>query len=143
VPSPYRAVVHPVDHLGDVHVPVIHAPARPTHDLGGTCFTSLATPTRGSTDTAVWQVEIAPRTPATPHSLPREEVFVVLDGVASVRLDGVDERALADDAIVVPAGVTLELANDGARPLRLLCCLPVGGQARTADGTTFTPPWAE
>jgi hypothetical protein len=25
----------------------------------------------------------------------------------------------------------------------LLCCLPVGGQAHTADGATFTPPWAE
>jgi mannose-6-phosphate isomerase-like protein (cupin superfamily) len=44
---------------------------------------------------------------------------------------------------VVPAGVEFELANAGAGPLRLLCCLPVGGQARLADGSTFTPPWAE
>ena len=43
-------------------MPVLRAPAAPTHDLGGTRFTSLATPSRGSTDTSVWIVEIAPGT---------------------------------------------------------------------------------
>src|SRR6185437_1945537 len=94
-----------VDHLGD-GMPVLTAPATPTHDLGGARFTSLATPSRGATDTSVWKVEILPGAPATPHSLTRE-------------------------------------ANAGAGPLRLLCCLPVGGQARLPDGSTFTPPWAE
>ena len=45
------------------------------------------------------------------------------------------------DAIVVPPGVDFQIANDGDTVLRLLCCLPVGGQAVTADGR-FTPPWA-
>ena len=39
-------------------MPVLTAPAAPTHDLGGTRFTSLATPSRGCTDTAVWQVPV-------------------------------------------------------------------------------------
>lgn len=124
-------------------MPVLNAPATPTHDLGGTRFTSLATPSRGSTDTSVWKVEILPGTPATPHWLTREEVFVVLEGTASVRIAGNDSQAGAGDAIVVPAGAEFELANAGAGPLRLLCCLPVGGQARLADGSTFTPPWAQ
>ena len=80
---------------------------------------------------------------ATPHSLTREEVFVVLEGAASVRIAGNETHAAAGDAIVVPAGPEFELANAGAGPLRLLCCLPVGGQARLPDGSTFTPPWAE
>lgn len=123
-------------------MPVLPAPSTPTHDLGHARFTSLATPSRGSTDSSVWTVEIAVGAPATPHSLTREEVFVVLEGVAAVRL--ADERATAarGDAIVVPAGVDFELSNGGEAPLRLLCCLPVGGMARLADGTTFTPPWA-
>jgi quercetin dioxygenase-like cupin family protein len=124
-------------------MPVLHAPATPTHDLGGTRFTSLATPTCGATDTAVWTVEILPGTPATPHSLTREEVFVVLDGTAGVRIAGVPEEAGPGDAIVVPAGVEFALSNAGAGPLRLVCCFPVGGQARLADGSTFTPPWAQ
>jgi mannose-6-phosphate isomerase-like protein (cupin superfamily) len=122
---------------------IIPAPPAATHDIGGARFTSLATPSRGSAETAVWQVEIDPGTPATPHSLTREEVFVVLAGTASVRLDGVAASAAPGDAIVVPAAVAFELANEGETPLRLLCCLPVGGQARLDDGTTFTPPWAE
>ena len=124
-------------------MPVLAAPPAPTHDIGTACFTSLATPSRGSAETAVWTVEIAPGAPATPHALTREEVFVVLEGTASVRLADVTETASAGDAIVVPADVQLELTNAGAAPLRLLCCFPVGGQARLADGSTFTPPWAE
>jgi mannose-6-phosphate isomerase-like protein (cupin superfamily) len=131
-----------VDYLGD-EMPVLRAPAVPTHELGGARFTSLATPSRGSTDTSVWIVEIAPGTPATPHSLTREEVFVVMEGVASVRIAGRAGQARAGDAIVVPPGLEFELSNAGDGPLRLVCCLPVGGQGRLADGRTFVPPWAE
>lgn len=121
---------------------IIHAPAEPTHDIGSARFTSLATPSRGSTETAVWQVEIEVGAPATPHSLTREEVFVVLDGTAAVRIGAVDGLAGRGDAIVAPAGTEFELSNGGDVVPGLLCCLPVGGQARL-DGATFTPPWAE
>jgi quercetin dioxygenase-like cupin family protein len=121
---------------------VIPAPSAPTHELHGARFTSLATPSRGSSDTSVWLVEIAPGTPGAPHRLTREEVFVVLAGRAEVRLDGEVSRAEAGDAIVVPAGVPFALAAAGDEPLRALCCLPAGGQAQLADGEPFTPPWA-
>ena len=80
--------------------------------------------------------------PATPHSLTREEVFVVLEGTADVGIDDTEAVAATGDAIVVPPGVTFRIANGGDSVLRLLCCLPVGGQAVTADGR-FTPPWAQ
>lgn len=121
---------------------VIPAPAAPTHELGPTRFTSLATPRRGSLATSVWRVEIAPGTPPTPHSLTREEVFVVLGGSARVHLDGVPATARTGDAIAVPPGVRFSLEPAGSETLRLLCCMPVDGQARTDDGATFTPPWA-
>jgi mannose-6-phosphate isomerase-like protein (cupin superfamily) len=87
------------------------------------------------------RVEIAPHTPATPHSLTREEVFVVLDGEAAVEIGGVRAAAYPGDAIVVPAGVEVALANDGEAPLRMLCCMPVGGQGRMPGGKSSTPPW--
>ncbi len=121
---------------------VITAPPAPTHDLGATRFTSLATPSLGSVDTSVWHVEIAPGTPSTPHTLTREEVFVVLAGRADVRLGEEHAEAVPGDAIVVPADTRFELAVLGTEPLRALCCLPVGGQARLADGSEFVPPWA-
>src|SRR4051812_33315698 len=118
---------------------ILTAPPGPTHDLGPTRFTSLATPTRGSTETSVWTVEIDPGTPATPHSLTREEVFVVLEGTATVAIAGERGRAGAGDAFVVPADVPFAVANEGAATVRMLCCLPVGGQACTGTAT-FTPP---
>ncbi len=123
-------------------MPIIHAPRTATHDIGALRFTSLATPSRGSSETAVWQVEIEAGAPAAPHSLTREEVFVVLDGTASVRIGDVTGLATTGDAIVVPADTEFELSNAADGVLRLLCCLPVGGQARL-EGATFTPPWAE
>jgi quercetin dioxygenase-like cupin family protein len=122
---------------------VITAPSHPTHDLGTTRFTALASPTRGARETSVWQVEIDAGSEPTPHSLSREEVFVVLAGTAHVRVAGVDDTAHAGDAIIIPPGVTFVLRNGGDDPLRLLCCMPVGGQACMADGSVFTPPWAE
>ena len=124
-------------------MPVLTTPTAPTHQLEGTAFTSLATPSRGSTDTSVWTVEIAPGTPATPHRLTREEIFVVLAGNASVRLDRTTDTAAPGDAIVVPPDTDFALANAGDVPLRLLCCMPVGGRARLADGTVITPPWTQ
>src|SRR5689334_23803477 len=104
-------------------MPVLPAPAAPTHDLGGARFTSLATPTSGSTDTSVWLVEIDGGTPATPHELTREEVFVVLAGRAAVRLCDRDQGAGVGDAMVGPAGVAFGLAAAGDEPLRVLRCL--------------------
>jgi quercetin dioxygenase-like cupin family protein len=124
-------------------MPIVFAPDEPTHQVGPARFTSLATPSRGSTDTAVWMVELEAGAPGTPHSLTREEIFVVLAGSAHVQMDGEVGVAGAGDAIVLPPGVRFELSNPGSTPARLVCVLPVGGEARLDDGTTFAPPWSE
>jgi mannose-6-phosphate isomerase-like protein (cupin superfamily) len=123
-------------------MPIIEAPTTPTHDLGPTRFTSLATPSRGSKQTAVWWVEIAPGAPATPHALTHEEVFVVLEGEATVRIGDIDGSATAGSTIVVPADTPFQVTSAGDTPLRMLCCFPVGGKAMVGDDT-FTPPWAQ
>jgi mannose-6-phosphate isomerase-like protein (cupin superfamily) len=133
-----------VNHIDEgVDMGVVPAPSTPTHALGGASFTSLATPSRGSTETSVWLVEITPGTAGTPHRLTREEVFVVLAGRAEVSLGDQISHATAGDAIVVPAGIPFALAPAGEEPLRALCCLPVGGQGQLTEGEPFTPPWAQ
>lgn len=122
---------------------VITAPQTPTHELPGAKFTSLCTPQRGSRETSVWLVELMPGTAPTPHQVTREEVFVVLAGTARVSLAGVESTARLGDAIVVPANTPFAISATGTEPLRAVCCLPVGGQARLSDGQAFTPPWAE
>lgn len=123
-------------------MPVLSAPPAPTHDIGTARFTALAGPSRGSTETSVWQVEVQPGAGAAPHRLTREEVFVVLSGRAAVRIDGRPAHAGVGDAIVVPPGVPFELTADGDEPLQAICVLPVGGQAQLDGGEPFTPPWA-
>jgi mannose-6-phosphate isomerase-like protein (cupin superfamily) len=122
-------------------MPIITSPPQPTHDLGGTRFTAHVSPSRGSATTAIWQVEIDPGTPATPHAMTEEEVFVVLDGTATVRLGDEAGEATVGDAIVIPAGTTFELSNAASTPLRLLCCMTFGGEAVLPDGSSFVPPW--
>ncbi len=123
---------------------VLPAPTVPTHDLGPTRFTSLATPSRGTGQSAVWLVEIDPGTPPTPHSMSAEEVFVVLAGAAAVRLgDGAHETATVGDAVVMPPDVRFEISPHGDEPLRMLCTTRIGARARTDDGAEFTPPWSE
>ena len=52
---------------------VLPAPPAPTHELGSARFTSLATPSRGTAETSVWTVEIAPGRPGALHRITREE----------------------------------------------------------------------
>ena len=67
-----------------------------------------------------------------------------IEGTAGVRLGrGETEVASPGDAVVVPPDTRFEIAPLGDDTLRMLCWLPVGGQARTDDGSVFTPPWAQ
>lgn len=134
-------LVNLIDQL-ELSMPVITAPGKPTHELPGTRFTSLATPSRGSARTSVWEVDIEPGTPAAPHELLTEEIFVVLQGEATVELGGQTSVAKPGDTIVVPPETPFALSSTGTANLRAICCMPAGGQAKM-DGQAFTPPWAE
>lgn len=123
-------------------MPVLAAPESPTHQVGDTSFTSLATPSRGTSRTSVWLLELPAGARPTTHLITEEEVFVVLEGTAEVELAGRPSTATTGDAIVVPAGVPFALGNAGPDVCRLVCCQPVGGQAQLPDGEPFTPPWA-
>ena len=122
-------------------MPVL-GPRPPVTAFPGTCFTPIASPSRGSARTSVWEVRIDAGAPARPHDVTTEEILVVLSGRAQVSLGGVPGTASAGDAIVVPPDTELTLCAAGDEPVRLLAVLPVGGQARTPDGAVFTPPWA-
>ena len=123
-------------------MPVLPAPETHTHDLPGARFTTLASPSRGSAETSVWQVELLPGADAVPHSVTREEIFVALAGSAIATLDGVAQVVLAGDTLVLPPATDFTIEAAGDEPFRALVCLPVGGQAVIAGNAPFTPPWA-
>ncbi|OJV57922.1 MAG: cupin [Cellulomonas sp. 73-145] len=115
----------------------------PTFAADGFVFQPLAAPSRGSTEIAVWQVTGQPGARSSVHSMDREEVFVVAEGVLGATVDGAQLRAGTGDALTVPAGAVLQLWNAGdGGPVRLIACTSRGMRA-TVDGATFAPPWAQ
>lgn len=121
---------------------IVHAAQAPTFTLPGLTFTSLATPSLGSGQTSVWQLEVAPGVDSPQaHTLDRDEVFVVLEG--SVRLTAGGSEVGVGDAAVLPAGTPIQLANTGSGRARLLVAIAAGFTATMSDGTPVgTPPWA-
>ena len=122
-------------------MPLIKSATAPKFELPGTTFTGLASPARGSSETSVWRIEIAPGTPGVPHSVDREEIFIATAGRAHVVLDGEPLELEAGDALVVPAGVSFSFANPNRDPFEAVVALPVGGKAIMPGGEAFAPPW--
>ena len=123
-------------------MPHIKAADAARFDLPGVTFTGLASPSRGATETAVWQLAIAPGTPGTTHRLTREEIIVALSGSASATIDSQTHKLQPGDAIIIPAGVEFSLGNPHDTPFHAIAVLPVGGQAQIGTDPAFTPPWA-
>jgi|SRR5690349_22700344 len=122
--------------------PLIRPDDAPTFELPGIGFTGLAAPSRGSSESAVWIVDIAAGTEGTPHQLTREEIIVAVEGRAAATLGGVEYILEEGGALIVPARMDFALANPFERRFRAVAVLPVGGQGIVA-GETFTPPWAK
>lgn len=120
---------------------LIKSSSAPAFEIPGLSVIGLAAPSRGASETCVWRITMAPGTPATPHAISREEIFVALSGVARIQLDGRDQALAAGDTLVVPAGETFALSNPGADPFTALAMVPVGAEAVFPGGERFTPPW--
>lgn len=123
-------------------MPVIKRSSAPTFTLPGLTVVGLASPARGAQETSVWQLSLAPGTRGTPHTVDREEVFVVVAGHALATLGDERIELARGDALVVPPGTTFALSNPHPEPFEAIAALPVGGRASMPGGEPFIPPWA-
>src|SRR5688572_3786275 len=124
-------------------MPLIRAENAPSFTLPDLTVIGLAAPSRGSRETSVWRVHIAPGAPGVPHSVDREEIFVALAGSALAILGEERLELHSGDTLVVPAGQVFALANPSPSPFEALAVAPVGVRARLANGESFAPPWSE
>ena len=106
-----------------------------SHSFGGFEFRSLAVPSRGSSEIALWTVDVPEGGDGTPHTASREEVFYVLSGSVTIQ----EQTAGPGDVIVVPPNTELSLTGG---PARVVVATSVGIKGTLADGTTITPPWS-
>jgi quercetin dioxygenase-like cupin family protein len=113
----------------------------PVFELPFLSVTGLAAPSRGAKETCVWRLTLAPGAPGTMHSMDREEIFVALEGRATIAIDGQEIDLRTGDAFIVPAGELFSLANTGSEPFSGVALVPIGGQATLPGGEPFSPPW--
>ncbi len=121
---------------------VIRAEDAPKFQLPGVEFTGLAAPSRGSAGLCTWKLTVDPSAGrGEPHTLDRDEVFMVLSGTVQITPDG--DKLEAGDAVVVPAGEPIRVTNLGAGTAELYVAITAGFTGTMADGTTIQPPWAQ
>jgi quercetin dioxygenase-like cupin family protein len=72
-------------------------------------------------EAVVARVEVAPGAKAGRHTHPGDEISYVLDGEATLLIDGQAPRIVkAGESFVIPAGVVHDAHNDGSAPIKLV-----------------------
>jgi mannose-6-phosphate isomerase-like protein (cupin superfamily) len=115
---------------------------QPQFSLPGLQFVGLASPSRGSDGLCTWRLTLeADLASPEPHTLDRDEVFMVVRGAIRLRPDaGV---VSAGDVAVVPAGAPIQVANAGDGEAEVMVAIAAGFTAYDAGGGVIgTPPWA-
>jgi quercetin dioxygenase-like cupin family protein len=122
---------------------VVKAADAPIFDAHGATITGAASPSRGSTQTSLWRVNLAPGTDVPGHILDGEEIFHALGGTLLATVDGERQTVQAGDTLIVPPGSLLQIAVPSDARFEAVVVLPVGAKARFASGgEPFAPPWA-
>ena len=117
-------------------------PASPgaEYSLDGIVFTALASPSRGSSQNAMWRIQMRPDVPAHPHRVDREELIHALSGRALASIDGREQALGAGDTLVVLPGQLFSLTTAGTGSFDAIAVAPAGLKATTEQGE-FAPPW--
>lgn len=122
-------------------MPVATLADAPEFALGDAVFRPLAVPSRGSTELAVWALDLAVGMTGEAHSLDREEVLVIHSGHILATIGTQDVQAGPGDAVIVPPRTSFTLRNSGAEPVRATAIISAGFLATLGD-RTFSPPWS-
>jgi mannose-6-phosphate isomerase-like protein (cupin superfamily) len=101
----------------------------------------IAVPSRGSSELAIWHLEVAPGVRGQEHTVDREEVFVVRAGRLTGTVGGEPSEAGPGHALIVPPGVPFGLGNEGTEPTHAVVCTSAGIRA-SLNGQTVIPPWS-
>ncbi|KAA9165479.1 cupin domain-containing protein [Amycolatopsis acidicola] len=114
----------------------------PRFENFGFVFRPLAVPSRGSTELAVWTLEMPPGATGERHTVSCEEVFVLQAGEVRFEVGDTVPDVAVGDAVIVPPGGSLRLSNPGSSLARLVVCTSKGILG-TIKGKTIVPPWAQ
>ncbi|REE96970.1 cupin domain-containing protein [Thermomonospora umbrina] len=124
-----------VDHL-------IRRSDRRRSETPNAVMTTFASPSQGGAGHAMWRVDMAPGARGPLHSFDAEQIWAVVEGGATVELDGASFAVEPGDTVVLPAGTTRRINADTDHGFAAIVSAPAGAEARV-DGSpdTVVPPW--
>lgn len=122
-------------------MPVERSDDHPTFEVGTTRVTSLAAPSRGSDEVALFRIDVPAGGGLPAHHHDHHDVLTVLSGGGTFHIGEEAFEIGAGDSVVVPIGVVhfLEAGGDGATIVATM----LGGTklVRADDGSEAVPPW--
>ena len=121
---------------------LIRAAERRRSETPNGVMTTSASPSLGDTaGLSLWWVEMAPGASGPVHTFDAEQLWSVVDGTATVTIDGTRLEVAAGDTVVLPAGAVRQIQASSA--LRVAVCgsgnavASVPGEAQSRG----VPPW--
>lgn len=103
-------------------------------------FFPLAVPSLGATELAVWALEVPAGAVSEPHSMDREEVFVLQAGGLMASIGDETFALSAGDTLTVPPHALFQIRNERSEVAHATVCTSAGMQA-IIDGKRFRAPW--
>ena len=119
---------------------VRHADARRT-ETPNAVMTTYASPTQGRSTQALWRVEMAPGARGPVHAMDSEQVWTVLDGAATVDLEGERYDVGPGDTVVLPPARTRRITADPDQGLTAIVAGTGAAVASGPDRDPVVPPW--
>jgi len=103
----------------------------------------LTAPSHGAAEVCTWHLYATPHASSESHMLDHQELFIGQSGQLTVTVAGERVVLLPGDAILVPAGALMQLANESDAPAHVIGCVTAGFQAKGASGEPIGAPWAQ
>jgi quercetin dioxygenase-like cupin family protein len=123
-------------------MPVIRNAESRRTETPNAVMTTLASPTQGGAGQAVWRVDMRPGQSGPLHAIDTEQVWTVLDGGATVELDGEVVTVAPGDTLILPADAPRRVSADPLAGFAAIAVAPAGTRAYTLDGTKVAPGYA-
>jgi quercetin dioxygenase-like cupin family protein len=120
-------------------MPVVRRAETRRTETPNAVMTTLASPAQGGAGQAVWRVDMRPGQAGPRHAIDVEQIWTVLDGGASVELDGQVLTVGPGDTLILPADAPRRVIADPAAGFAAIVAASAGSRAYTLDGTRVAP----
>ena len=115
----------------------------PVHATPNATMATLASPSRGGSAIAVWEVVMSVDAAGPAHIASADQVYVVRSGRGMFAIDGQTAVAEPGDTVVLLASTTRQVVCAGPEPLVALVVMAAGARITMPDGTDRgTLDWA-